>query len=124
MIEKIFHKKKLFALIVRSKFRKKNGINFFTKNYFTHQFGYMKHEKQLFEEITELRAQSDSANSVTDQGKAESSLSNSLMNLFAVAENYPELKANENFIDLQKQLQDIENEIQMARRYYQIEIIQ
>tara|TARA_Y100000590_G_C15470730_1_gene920061 strand:- start:278 stop:826 length:549 start_codon:yes stop_codon:yes gene_type:complete len=80
--------------------------------------GYMKHEKQLFEEITELRAQSDSANSVTDQGKAESSLSNSLMNLFAVAENYPELKANENFIDLQKQLQDIENEIQMARRYY------
>ena len=80
--------------------------------------GYMKHEKQLFEEITELRAQSDSANSVTDQGKTESSLSNSLMNLFAVAENYPELKANENFIDLQKQLQDIENEIQMARRYY------
>ena len=80
--------------------------------------GYMKHEKQLFEEITELRAKSDSADSVADQSKAESSLSNSLMNLFAVAENYPELKANENFIDLQKQLQDIENEIQMARRYY------
>ena len=40
------------------------------------------------------------------------------MNLFAVAENYPELKANENFLDLQKQLQDIENDIQMARRYY------
>ena len=80
--------------------------------------GYMKHEKQLFEEITELRAKSDSANSVTDQSKAESSLSNSLMNLFAVAENYPELKANENFLDLQKQLQEIENDIQMARRYY------
>ena len=80
--------------------------------------GYMTHEKQLFEEITELRAQSNSANSVTDQGKAESSLSNSLMNLFAVSENYPELKANENFLDLQKQLQDIENDIQMARRYY------
>ena len=47
---------------------------------FTHMYMYMKHEKQLFEEITELRAQSDSANSVTDQGKAESSLSNSLMN--------------------------------------------
>jgi len=45
MIEKIFHKKKLFALIVRSKFRKKNGINFFTKNNSTQQFGYMKHKK-------------------------------------------------------------------------------
>ena len=45
MIEKIFHKKKLFALIVRSKFRKKNGINFFTENNSTQQFGYMKHKK-------------------------------------------------------------------------------
>ena len=45
MIEKIFHKKKLFALIVRSKFRKKNGINFFTENNATQQFGYMKHKK-------------------------------------------------------------------------------
>ena len=80
--------------------------------------GYMSHEKQLLKEVTELRSKSDSANTVTDQGKAESSLSGSLMNLFAVAENYPELKANENFLDLQKQLQDIENDIQMARRYY------
>ena len=80
--------------------------------------GYMSHEKQLLEEVTELRAKSDSANTVVDQGKAEASLSGSLMNLFAVAENYPELKANENFLDLQKQLQDIENDIQMARRYY------
>ena len=80
--------------------------------------GYMSHEKNLFEEITELRSQSDAADNVIDQGKAESSLSGSLMNLFAVAENYPELKANENFLDLQKQLQEIENEIQMARRYY------
>ena len=45
MIEKIFHKKKLFALIVRSKFRKKNGINFFTGNNSSQQFGYMKHKK-------------------------------------------------------------------------------
>ena len=85
MIEKIIYKKKLLALIVRGKYRNKKGITFFTPNEATQQFGYMKHEKQLFEEITELRAQSDSANSVTDQGKAESSLSNSLMNLFAVA---------------------------------------
>ncbi len=80
--------------------------------------GYMSHEKQLLKEVTELRSKSDSANTVADQGKVESSLSGSLMNLFAVAENYPELKANENFLDLQKQLQDIENDIQMARRYY------
>ena len=80
--------------------------------------GYMSHEKQLLKEVTELRSKSDSANTVADQGKAESSLSGSLMNLFAVAENYPELKANENFLDLQKQLQDIENDIQMSRRYY------
>ena len=80
--------------------------------------GYMSHEKKLLEEITELRAQSNAADNVIDQGKAESSLSGSLMNLFAVAENYPELKANENFLDLQKQLQVIEDDIQMARRYY------
>ena len=80
--------------------------------------GYMSHEKQLLKEVTELRSKSASANTVADQGKAESSLSGSLMNLFAVAENYPELKANENFLDLQKQLQDIENDIQMSRRYY------
>ncbi len=80
--------------------------------------GYMSHEKKLLEEITELRAQSDAANNVIDQGKAESSLSGSLMNLFAVAENYPELKANENFLDLQKQIKEIEDDIQMARRYY------
>ena len=80
--------------------------------------GYMSHEKKLLEEITELRAQSDAADNVIDQGKAESSLSGSLMNLFAVAENYPELKANENFLDLQKQIQEIEDDIQMARRYY------
>jgi len=80
--------------------------------------GYMSHEKNLFEEITKLRSQSEAADNVIAQGKAESSLSGSLMNLFAVAENYPELKANENFLDLQKQLQEIEDNIQMARRYY------
>ena len=61
--------------------------------------GYMSHEKKLLEEITELRSQSEVANTVIDQGKAESSLSGSLLNLFAVSENYPELKANENFLD-------------------------
>ena len=75
-------------------------------------------KKNLLEEITELRSQSNATNTVIDQGKAESALSGSLMSLFAVAENYPELKANSNFLDLQKQLQEIENNIQMARRYY------
>ena len=80
--------------------------------------GYMAHEKKLLQEITKLRSKSEAADTVVDQGKVQSSLSGSLMNLFAVAENYPELKANENFIDLQKQLQEIEDNIQMARRYY------
>ena len=80
--------------------------------------GYMSHEKNLLEEITELRSQSNATNTVIDQGKAESALSGSLMSLFAVAENYPDLKANSNFLDLQKQIQEIETNIQMARRYY------
>ena len=80
--------------------------------------GYMSHEKKLLEEITVLRSQSDVADNVIEQGKAESSLSGALMNLFAVAENYPELKANENFLDLQKQLQNIDDDKQKARRYY------
>ncbi len=80
--------------------------------------GYMSHEKELLINITQQRSQSEAADNVIDQGKAESSLSGSLMNLFAVAENYPELKANENFLDLQNQLKEIEDDIQMARRYY------
>ena len=80
--------------------------------------GYATHEKDLFEKVAALRAQSVSAGTVKEQAAAETALTASLRTLFAVAEAYPELKANTNFLDLQKSLADIEDQIQMARRYY------
>lgn len=80
--------------------------------------GYAKHEEDLFKKVTELRAQSVQADGVAAQGAAESALSKSLLNLFAVAENYPELKADQNFRQLQSELSGLEDQIQMARRYY------
>ncbi|MFZ5799397.1 MAG: LemA family protein [Desulfobulbus sp.] len=80
--------------------------------------GYMGHERGVLEQVTNLRAQSMNASTVGDKIAAESALTRSLGALFAVAENYPELKANQNFLDLQAQLAQLENEIQMARRYY------
>lgn len=82
--------------------------------------GYMKHEKGLLEEITQMRSRADA---VADKGpnersKAEGALSAGLMNLFAVMENYPDLKANQNVMDFQNSLSEIEDQIQMARRYY------
>ena len=80
--------------------------------------GYMGHERSVLEKVTELRTQSMNASSVDAKIAAESALTRSLGKLFAVAENYPDLKANQNFIDLQQQLSELEDEIQMARRYY------
>lgn len=82
--------------------------------------GYMKHEKGVLEEVTRMRARADAVSDKgpEERGKAEGALSAGLMNLFAVMENYPELKANENVMDFQRNLQEIENQIQMARRYY------
>jgi LemA protein len=80
--------------------------------------GYMGHEKKLLTEVTELRAKSMTVPNVAEKGNLENALSRSLSNLFAVAESYPDLKANQTFLDLQSQLGGIENEIQMARRYY------
>ena len=80
--------------------------------------GYMGHERSVLEQVTSLRAQSMNASSIGAKIAAESALTRSLGTLFAVAENYPDLKANQNFIDLQNQLAQLENEIQMARRYY------
>jgi LemA protein len=80
--------------------------------------GYAGHEKELFEKIAASRAQSVSAGSVREQAAAESALTASLRTLFAVAEAYPELKANTNFLELQKSLAEIEDQVQMARRYY------
>jgi len=80
--------------------------------------GYMGHERELLEKVTELRSKAMKAEKVGEKAKQEGELSRSLVNVLAVAENYPDLKANQNFLDLQEQLAKIEDEIQMARRYY------
>jgi LemA protein len=82
--------------------------------------GYMSHEKGVLERVTELRARSQAAEGAepAERGKIEGALSGALVRLFAVMENYPDLKASQNVIDFQKALEDIENHLQMSRRYY------
>ena len=80
--------------------------------------GYSKHERTLFEEITQTRVESLKAESAKARGEAETTLTGQLKTLFAVAEAYPDLKASSNFIELQKGLVEIEDQIQYARRYY------
>jgi len=80
--------------------------------------GYAAHERGVFEEVTAMRTSSIAASNVSAQASAEQALQTSLGKLFAVAEAYPELKADKNFLALQQQLADIEDQLQMARRYY------
>ncbi len=82
--------------------------------------GYMKHEKSLLEDITKMRANAQEVENADPEtrAKAEGALSGGLLKLFAVMENYPDLKANKNVMEFQESLEDIENHIQMARRYY------
>lgn len=80
--------------------------------------GYMGHERDLLEKVTELRSRSMQTGNLGEKQRVESALTGGLARLFAVAEGYPELKANQNFQDLQKQLSDVEDQIQLARRYY------
>jgi len=80
--------------------------------------GYAKHEKQLLEEITKARTALMSANGVAEKAKANNQLAETLKSLFAVSENYPNLKANENFLSLQEELSDTENKIAYARQFY------
>lgn len=80
--------------------------------------GYSTHEKTLLEDITKKRSEAAKSESVKDKAPAESDLSGMLKNLFIVAENYPDLKASENFLNLQSQLTEIEDQLQYARRYY------
>jgi len=80
--------------------------------------GYMGHERGVLEKVTELRQQAMAARNVGEKAKAEGLLGAALGNLFAVAENYPDLKASVNFLDLQKSLADIEEQVQLSRRYY------
>lgn len=80
--------------------------------------GYAAHEKGVFEKVTELRNASLNAGTVKEAAKAENQFTEVLKSLFAVAENYPALKADQNFLDLQQQLVDTENKIQASRRFY------
>lgn len=80
--------------------------------------GYAKHEKSVFEEVTEARAQALSAQSVTEVAQADNQFQAALKSLFAVTEAYPDLKANESFQQLQAELVDTEDKIQAARRFY------
>lgn len=80
--------------------------------------GYAKHEKSVFDDVTKARAEALGAQGVADKSKAENQLEGALKSIFAVAEAYPELKANENFLSLQSALTDTEDKIQAARRFY------
>lgn len=80
--------------------------------------GYATHEKEVFEKVTEARAAIMDAKGVADTAKAENMLEGALKSLFAVAEAYPDLKANQNFLQLQQELVDTEDKIQASRRFY------
>jgi len=80
--------------------------------------GYMKHEKELLENVTKARTNFLNASSVAETAAADNMISGALKSLFAVAENYPELKANENFMQLQSRISGIENEIADRREFY------
>jgi len=80
--------------------------------------GYAAHERELFERVTEARANAMGAQTIKEKAQAENALSATLKTLFAVSENYPQLRAAENFLELQRELADTENKIQAARRFY------
>ncbi|MCL5006595.1 MAG: LemA family protein [Patescibacteria group bacterium] len=80
--------------------------------------GYVQHERSVLEDVTEARAAVSQGGSPLERDRAENALSGTLKTLFAVAENYPNLKANENFLKLQDELTDTEDKIQASRRFY------
>ena len=84
----------------------------------------MKHEAGTLEKVTEARTKAMGAQSVGDHAAAENMLTGALKSLFAVAESYPDLKANTNFVELQRELSDTENKIQAARRFYNSVVIE
>ncbi len=85
--------------------------------------GYASHEKEVFEKITEARSKVSMGGSIKEREGAENMLTSTLKTLFAVAENYPDLKANANFLELQRELSDTENKIQAARRFYNSNVL-
>jgi LemA protein len=80
--------------------------------------GYATHESTAFEKVTQARAAAMGAGTLADKAQAENTLAGALKSVFAIAEAYPELKANQNFLALQTELSDTENKIQAARRFY------
>lgn len=80
--------------------------------------GYASHEKETFQNVTEARTKAMQAQAPQEKAQAENFLSETLKSLFAVSENYPDLKANENFLELQRELTDTENKVQASRRFY------
>ncbi len=80
--------------------------------------GYAAHEKEVFQKVTEARASIGNAQSRDARLGAENALTGALKTLFAVSENYPDLRANQNFLQLQEEMSSLEDQIQMARRYY------
>ncbi len=80
--------------------------------------GYAAHEKTTIEDVTAARTKAMGASAPPDKAAAENQLAGTLKSLFAVAENYPDLKANQNFLGLQRELSDTEDKIQAARRFY------
>lgn len=88
--------------------------------------GYASHEKELFEKVTEARTRAMAAEQSGDPkqiGQAENALAGTLKTLFAVTENYPNLRASENFLELQKELTDTEDKIQASRRFYNTNVM-
>ena len=80
--------------------------------------GYAGHEREVFEEVTRARSNAQAATGVRDQAEAETQISRGIRQLLAVAENYPQLKANENFLALQEELTGTESKIAFARQFY------
>lgn len=85
--------------------------------------GYAKHEKEVFENVTKARSALMSAQSVQEKAEADNMLTGALKSLFAVAEAYPELKANTNFEELQKQLEDTEDKVAYSRQFYNSNVL-
>ena len=84
--------------------------------------GYAEHERELFEHVAQARAQAAGAQGVEQQAQAENVITSGLRQLFAVAENYPDLKANENFLALQEEIVGTESKIAYARQFYNDEV--
>jgi len=85
--------------------------------------GYAAHEKGVLEKVTEARTKAMGATGMHDKGQAENMLTGALKSLFAVSENYPDLKASANFLELQRELRDTEDKIQASRRFYNTNVM-